>query len=175
MAQEANQTATSEPKARPKVQVWQLGLGGLCLLLAGALFLPSLAVLAVCLAPTVVAFLADRSRPKFLTMTVGLPNLCGSIPTLVQLWSIEQSFGAMAGVLADPLGWAVPFGSAGLGWLLYMAMPPVVAVYYSSASEARKRALKRLQTALVETWGEDVAGEHADAVQPSNTPDIEAA
>jgi hypothetical protein len=175
MANEANQTAAPEEKARTKVAMWQLGLAGLCFLLSAALFLPSLAVLGVCLAPTVIAFLADRSGPKFLTVTVGLPNLCGSIPALVQLWSVEQSFEAVSGVLAGPLGWAMPFGAAGLGLFLYMAMPPMVAVYYSSAAQARERALRRLQTALVETWGEDVAGEHADTVQPSETPDIEAA
>ncbi len=175
MAEDTIKTPAPKQAAGPKIQMWQLALVGIGILLLSALFLPSLAVLGVCLAPTVIAFLADRNRPKFLTITIGLPNLCGSIPALVKLWSVEQSFEAMEGVLADPVGWAVPFGAAGLGWFIYLAMPPLVAVYYSSAAQARERSLRRLRTALVETWGEEVAGEYAETAAQGEAPETEAA
>ena len=175
MAEGTIKTPAPERAAGRKLPMWQFALGGVCILLLATLFLPSLGVLAVCLSPTVVAFVADRNRPKFLTVTVGLPNLCGSIPALVELWSVEQSFATMEGVLADPVGWAVAFGAAGLGWFIYLAMPLLVAVYYSSAAEARERSLRRLRTALVETWGEEVAGEYAEPVAQGGDPGTEAA
>ena len=139
---------------RPLLPVWQKMLLGLLALP----LLPCLIVLAVGLAPTLCARIMDRSPAKCLTLTVGLPNLCGCLPALVRLWSSGQTFSAAGDVLADPFVWASAFGAASLGWLVYLMMPPLVAVYYAAASQARQRNLKALQKALIEIWGEDVAG-----------------
>ena len=140
--------------------MWQKGLLGLLALPLAALVLPSLMILAIGLVPTFVAFIADRSRERYLTITVGLPNACGCLPALANLWVMGQSFSNAQIVLSDPVGWAVAFGAAALGWLIYMSTPPVAAVYYASSARIREQTLKRLQASLIETWGEEVAGEH---------------
>lgn len=154
----ARQSAAA--KAAPGLPLWQKALLGLLCLPLAALVLPSLMILAIGMVPTLVAFIADRSRERYLAITVGLPNACGCLPGLVSLWTMGQSFSNAQIVLSDPFGWAVAFGSAGLGWLIYMAAPPVAAVYYASSARVREQTLKRLQKSLIETWGEEVAGEH---------------
>ncbi len=139
---------------RPLLPTWQKILLGLLSLP----LLPCLIVLAVGLAPTLCARIMDRSRAKCLTLTVGLPNLCGCLPALVRLWSSGQTFSAAWEILADPFVWASAFGAAALGWLVYLMMPPLVAVYCAAASQTRQRKLRARQKTLIEIWGEDVAG-----------------
>ena len=125
MAQGDEQAAVPPGKDGPLIQTWQKALLGLVALP----LLPSLAVLAAGMAPTLVALVADRGRGKFLTLSIGLPNFCGCLPALVQLWSRGQGFSAAGEVLADPMVWATAFGGAGLGWLVCMAMPALAAAY----------------------------------------------
>ncbi len=152
--------AGNTPGKKPaKIPTWQKAVLAVFSLPLAALVLPSLMVLAIGMVPTAVAFAGDRTREKYLTITVGLPNFCGCLPAVGKLWSLGQTFSSAQEVLADPLSWAAAVGAAGLGWLVYMFTPPVVAVYYASAGRAREQTLKRLQKTLVETWGEGVAGE----------------
>ncbi len=148
-------------KPAPILPLWQKALLAILSLPLAALVLPSLMILLIGMVPTFVSFVADRSRERYLTITVGLPNACGCLPALVNLWIMGQSFSHAQIVLSDPFGWAVAFGAAGLGWLIYMFTPPVAAVYYASAARMREQSLKRLQKSLIETWGEEVAGDRA--------------
>lgn len=156
--------APGKASAKPAafIPLWQKLVLGVFSLPLAALVLPSLMVLAIGMVPTAVAFAGDRSREKYLTITVGLPNFCGCLPAVAKLWSIGQSFSGAQEVLADPLSWAAAVGAAGLGWIVYIFTPPVVAVYYAAAGRAREQTLKRLQKTLVETWGEDVVSEFED-------------
>jgi hypothetical protein len=159
MAKGEERTTQAPGNDGPLVQTWQKALLGLVALP----LLPSLAVLAAGMAPTFLALVADRSRGKFLALSIGIPNFCGCLPALVQLWLRGQSFSAVGEVLADPLVWATAFGGAGLGWLVCMAMPPLAGAYYAAVSQSRQRALKTLQENLIEVWGEDVAGAEGEA------------
>jgi hypothetical protein len=164
MAKVEEQASVSPGREGPLVQTWQKAL----LALVALPLLPSLAVLAAGMAPTFVALVADRGRGRFLTLTIGLPNFCGCLPALVQLWSRGQGFSAAGEVLADPMVWATAFGGAAIGWLVCMVMPPLVAAYYAAASQSRHRALRTLQENLIEVWGEGVAEEDAAEVHGPN-------
>lgn len=136
---------------RPRVLWWTVALP-----LAG-LFLPTLIVLALAMLPTLGAYAAERSRERHLVVTVGLMNLSGSLPAVVKLWSLGQSFASVGPVIHDVFGWLIAYGAAGCGWLIYLIMPPVVGAYYRVVSEARIRVLKHSQRDLVELWGAEVA------------------
>jgi len=45
-----------------------------------AVLLPSCVVLLINMAPTAVAWMVDRARPRYLAITVGMLNFCGSLP-----------------------------------------------------------------------------------------------
>jgi hypothetical protein len=136
---------------RPRILFWTV------LLPVTGLFLPTLTVLALAMLPTLGAYVAERSRDNHLVVTVGLMNFCGSLPVVVKLWSGGQSFAAIGPVLHDVFGWLVAYGAAGIGWGIYLLMPPIVASYYRVASETHVRLLKHDQRKLAEVWGEAVA------------------
>ena len=153
MAEAAKQTKAAKETApwRPRILFWTV------LLPVAGLFLPTLTVLALAMLPTLGAYVAERSRENHLVVTVGLMNFCGSLPAVVKLWSGGQSFAAIGPVLHDVFGWLVAYSAAGIGWLIYLLMPPVVASYCRVASQTHVQLLKHDQRKLVEVWGEAVA------------------
>ncbi len=138
-----------------------MGLGQKLLLLVvlvpfAALFLPTLAVLALGLLPTLGAYVADRTREKHLAVTVGLLNLCGCAQALIDLWSVGQSYVAMSAAIQNVYNWLIAYGAAGCGWLIYLGMPPLVLAYYKVRSETRIQVLRHEQRKLVELWGDEI-------------------
>ena len=140
---------------RPGLLWWTVGLP------VAGLLLPTLIVLALAMLPTLGAHVAERSRERHLVMTVGLMNLCGSLPAVVKLWSLGQSFASIGPVIHDVFAWLIAYGAAGCGWLIYLITSPVVGAYFRVSSETRVRMLTHSQRNLVENWGPDVA-EDAD-------------
>ncbi len=140
---------------RPGLLWWTVGLP------VAGLLLPTLCVLAIAMLPTLGAYMAERSRERQLVMTVGLMNLCGSLPAVVKLWSLGQSFASISPVVQDVFVWLIAYGAAGCGWLIYSITSPVVGAYYRVSTEARILMLKQSQKDLIENWGPEVA-EDAD-------------
>ena len=137
-----------------------------------AVLMPTFLVLGGAMMPTLVAYIVDRSRAKYLTVTVGLPNICGALPLVVDLWSRGQSYAAAADVLSDVEGVLIAFSAAGLGWLVFFSLTPLVASYYALTSQTRIGNLRAMQETLVESWGEEVAsGQDWRDDDPTHTPD----
>lgn len=127
---------------------------------AMVVLLPTTILLFVLGLPTVVAFLVDRTRERYLVATVGLLNLCGSLPAVVALWDRGQSIDAAVRLLTDMLYWLIAFGAAGVGWALFISLPPLVASYYNLVTQRRIQQLRKRQKQLIESWGEEVTGRH---------------
>ena len=94
-------------------------------------------------------------------------NICGALPALGQLWSRGQTLIAAGDVLGDVFLWLVAYGAAGIGWLLFTMMPPIVTTYLSLSGTARAQELRERQEKLIETWGKEVAdqGESEEPVE----------
>ena len=122
-----------------------------------AVLLPSCIVLAVGMLPSIVAYAVDRTGGKYLTITVALLNFCGALPGLSRLWQMGHAYGEAARVAADPLHWLTSYGAASLGWIIYLAIPPLLSAYYSGVTARRIEGLKRAQGALLESWGPEIA------------------
>ncbi len=137
---------------------------------------PTLILLGATMAPTVVAYLFDRSRARYLTITIGLLNGCGSLPAIVRLWQLEQSQSVAFYVLGDLSTWLESYGAAGVGYLVYLGMSPIVSYYYAVTTSGRVHILRRKQRALIKEWGPEVADgtdeEFADEVG-AEEPDAE--
>ena len=163
----ANPTPPPKTDSTAAMAPWRKGLLIMVLLPFAGLFLPSLTVLGIGMLPTLGALIAERQREKHLAVTVGLMNLCGCLPAVVDLWSRGQSFAAVGDVLQDVYHWLIAFTAAGCGWLIYLIMQPLTAAYYKVIADARVRLLKHAQRGLVETWGEEIADEPQDAESPA--------
>lgn len=156
--------AKTQSKPNPKSKGGGLAVGNTVMLVViglplVAVLAPTCSLLLVGMAPTLGAFLFDRARGRHLTLSIGMLNFCGLLPALFGLWSEGQTFRAVGIVLADPLNLLIPLGTAGMGWLIFIGITPLVASYYQVASTARLQNLKLEQQGLVEAWGEEVASE----------------
>lgn len=125
--------------------------------------LPSCIVLVVNMAPTIVAYMVDKSREKYLAITVGLLNVCGTLPALAGLWQEGQSYEAAMAIATSPFYWLMAYGAAAIGWVIYLSLPPILGHYYGVTSQARLHNHTRKQQILVESWGEEVRGEITEA------------
>jgi hypothetical protein len=129
---------------------------GILLLPVVVVLFPSTIVLLAGMVPSVVAYFVDRTGGKYLAITVALLNFCGTLLGLTRLWQQGQTLDAGLRIATDPLHWLVSYGAAAGGWLIYLSIPPILAIYYTSISTNRIEALKRKQAELVETWGSEV-------------------
>jgi hypothetical protein len=125
---------------------------------AMVVLLPTTLVTLVLSLPTLVALLVDRTRERYLVATVGLLNLCG---LLLALWDRGQSMDTAFRLLTDLLYWLFAFGAAGVGWAIFISLPPLVTSYFGLISQHRLQQLRKRQKQLIEAWGEDVAGRGA--------------
>lgn len=155
----------SEPRAKSGAKAKSGGglgtnLVGLSVLL-GLLFVvtPTALLLAVGMAPTLVAVFIDRTPGNYAARCVGACNLAGVLPALRSLW-VEGHYMATAKMLLnDPLIWMQMYGAAAVGWFLFWGIP-TMAVFFSNAR--RERQVKRLQDrqgAWAGEWGRGISEE----------------
>ena len=128
-----------------------------------AFLMPSVIVLVIDMAPTIVAYVVDRTREKYLAITVGLLNLCGTLPAEMKLWQQGQSYTAAMDIASNPFFWLMAYGAAAIGWVIYLMLPPILGHYYGITSQARLQSHTRRQQALIAAWGDEVAGEVTEA------------
>ena len=141
-------------KATP---IWMKVLAFVLLFPFAAVLLPTTLLFFVMMAPTWVAYITDRSREKKLAITVGMLNFTGTLPAIVELWARGQSHQTAMDMIGDVFIWAVAYGAAGAGWLIFAFMPTVVGSYYRMTTENRIKGLVKEQKALIAEWGHAVA------------------
>lgn len=176
--------ATAKVKAGTRVQVRKAKRSGtspwvkiLVLILLfpfAAVLLPTTLVLSVMMAPTIVAYVIDRSREKYLAITVGLMNLAGTLPAIITLWSRGQSHPVAMDLIGDVFVWAVAYGAASAGWLIFAIMPTLVGSYFRATTEARIMGIVRRQKALIADWGHGVAEGTEMSLPPEEDGDEDA-
>ena len=117
----------------------------------------TLILLALGLSPTVVAFIVDKSKGKYATISVGGMNIAGITPALLDLWSGKNNISAAMGILTDPLDLMIMFAGAAFGWMLYLTIPPVVSGLLTLIAQHRIAQLRGDQKKLIKEWGEGIA------------------
>ena len=122
----------------------------------GLMFLPTVIFLAFAMLPTVAAYIVDRNPDKYEWICVGGLNFAGSVPFLLQLWTGRHTVEAAAAQLTDVFTLMAVYGAAGVGWLMFMALPPVVGVFAQMKAQRRVTTLKATQQRLIQTWGPEV-------------------
>jgi hypothetical protein len=127
------------------------------LLPAAALMAPLAIVLVAAMTPSIVARLVDSGPGRYLTFTVGSFNLVGALYFVHQVFTMGNSLDVAGRVLQDSIGWLAALSGAGCGWLLFLAMPPLIAKMAEAQSALRMRRVHRDQNQLISEWGEAVA------------------
>jgi len=143
--------------APPAIKPWVKVLILILLFPFAALLLPTTLVFATFMGPTIVAYITDRSREKHLALTVGMLNFAGTLPSLIDLWSRGQSHPAAMDLISDVFAWAVAYGAAGMGLLIFGFMPSMVGIYFRMTTQTRIMGLRNRQKVLITEWGRAVA------------------
>jgi len=153
VAKQASAKAETASASRP----FKPALLLLLLLPAAALMAPIAIVMVAALVPSVVARIVDSSPNRYLTFTVLGLNLVGSLYFVHQVLALGNSLEVVAMVLRDSIGWLAALSGAGCGWLLYIAVPPIIAKMAEAQSVLRMRRVHKDQAQLINEWGEVVA------------------
>lgn len=125
----------------------------------GVIALPTVLLLVVGMAPTLVAFfIVDRHPAKYSTRAVGYLNFAGCLPYALDLWRSGGvwDFETLFTIITDPFTLLVMYSAAAVGWMVLFASPPVVAAYLAVTSEMREKQLKARQKELIADWGRNV-------------------
>lgn len=148
-------TAKTETATAPKAFKPVLLL--ILLLPIAALMLPLTIVLCAALVPSLVARIVDAGPGRYLTFAVFSFNLVGALYFVHQILAAGNDLASLARVLQDSIGWLAAFSGAGCGWLLFLAMPPIIAKLAEAQTALRLRRVRRDQTKLTDEWGQVVA------------------
>lgn len=119
--------------------------------------LPTVILLFFGMLPAIVAVIVDRTPQKYSSYCVGSMNFAGIFPYLLDLWSGDQSVGAAANILTNVFALVVMYGAAAFGWMVFIAVPPVVGVFLTAMAQRRVAQLREMQQDLVTEWGPEVA------------------
>lgn len=127
------------------------------LLVCALVFASSTLVFAVCMLPTLVAAVIDKSPQKTLWLTIGAVNLAGTVPAWFALWDQGAHLTDALTVLSNPRILLVAFAAAAGGWVIHMNVTPLVAALIIRRNEGRVKDIEKRQKELVRKWGEDIA------------------
>ena len=134
-----------------KLLWWAIIVGGMMMA-----SLSSVMILIFGMLPTLVAYIIDRSPRNYAMYCVGGMNLSGVFPYLLELWTGNHDFSTAIDILTDVFSLVVMYAAAGFGWMLFMAVPPLVSAVMTVMSERRLVFLRDNQKSIVKEWGEDV-------------------
>ena len=127
------------------------------LLVCALIFASSTLVFAVCMLPTLVAAVIDKSPQKTLWLTIGAVNLAGTVPAWFALWDQGAHLNDAITVLSNPSVLLIAFASAAGGWVIHMNVTPLVAALIIRRNEGRVKDIEKRQKELIRKWGEDIA------------------
>ena len=120
-------------------------------------FIPTTVLFFVCLIPTMVAYIVDRSFYKTIWVTVGVMNIAGTIPAWFRLWDIGHTVENALYIVMQPMTIIVAYGGAAVGWFIYINITPFIASIIIMKNESRLKQIDKRLRELHRKWGDDVA------------------
>ncbi len=142
--------------------VWSLIIFSLLIVIA----MPTVMIVGFGMLPSIVAYVIDNTEEKYGTFCVGGLNFCGVFPYLLEIWGGDHSVDVATRMLTDIFTLAVMYGAAGMGWAIYLSLPPVVSSFIQVLNQRRLGTLKQIQRQIVVEWGEEVITDAMDQFDP---------
>lgn len=134
--------------------------------------LPTVTVLCVGMIPTVVAYIVDLTPGRYCTRCVAGVNVAGVIPFLDRLWTSSNDLYSAIGIVTDVFAWLAFYVAAGIGWVLFLCLPAIVASFNTYNAQRRTNKLRERLEELKREWGGEVTGNPADVVQEALAGDL---
>lgn len=171
--QNPSASAVPAPAASGKGLRWGIWLV-IGLMTLAIISLPTLLLIFFGLMPSIVALVIDRTERRYATFCVLGMNFSGLFPFLTDVWFQVHTTDMAIRIMTDVFNLLIIYGAAGFGWLLYMALPPVITTFISAMSQRRVAVLREKQAQIIEEWGESVTT-ILDSQQDEDPPVPEAA
>ncbi|HEC91230.1 MAG TPA: acyl-CoA synthetase [Alphaproteobacteria bacterium] len=137
----------------------------LLLVSAVIISLPTVLLLFFGMLPSIVAFIVERTKPRYAAICVSAMNFSGVLPYLLDSWAGDHTVSEAMNMLTNVFSLMVMYSSSAFGWLIFIAVPPVVATFLAVINERRIAQLRKRQREIIAEWGIGVAGE-----KPEKTP-----
>ncbi len=134
------------------------------------LALPTAMVLFVGFLPSLAAWAADETKGHYSSRSVAGVNFAGVAPFIITLWSGHNDIAAAGRLITDPYTLLVMFSAAGIGWLMFLGFPGIVAGVCTINATRRIAQLKEHQQALIEEWGTAITTQDRQEARPAETP-----
>jgi hypothetical protein len=146
-----------QPAPRPqmgsgKLILWSVAFVGVMFVFTGSVLL-----IVVGMAPTLVAFLIDRTPKKYAAFCMGGLNFAGVFPWILKLWAASPGVKEAIVITFNPFNMIVMYGAAAFGWMIYQIVPPVVAAMIAVNAQHRIAQLRGRQKELIKEWGDAIA------------------
>ena len=132
-------------------------------------FPESIILLFIGLLPTLVAFIIDKSSRKYSTFCVGAMNITGVFPSLLELWGGQNNISHAIQIVTNIFDLAIMYAASSFGWLLYIAIPPVVNALLAVVAQHRITLLRTRQRELIGEWGKDITSRPRNTVTGPET------
>jgi hypothetical protein len=129
-------------------------------------FFPTILLMVIGLAPSIVAFFVDKRPGKVTARAIGYLNLAGCLPYAIKLWNGENTITDVLSLVGEPSVLMIMYGSAAVGWMLNFIMAPIMTAYLAVQHEIKIRSIGNRQEQLIKEWGGEVKGQAA-VQQPS--------
>jgi hypothetical protein len=159
MAKEKKQKVKTPRRGPSKALVMMIICGVFGFIIAA---LPTVIVLCVGMVPTIVAFIIDLTPGRYAARCVAGVNIAGVVPFMDRLWGSTNDLPAAVGIATDVYAWLAFYAAAGVGWLLFLGLPGLVASYKTFSARRKANALRERLYELKREWGSEVTGNEAD-------------
>lgn len=107
--------------------------------------------------PTVVAYLYDITKQKYLFRSIFASNLTGILPFIGELLQNGPSNNAvLQKVMSAEFTWIIIYGSAFIGWLLVKVCPMIAQMFIVGYNQSLLERYENLQKRIESEWGVEV-------------------
>lgn len=117
----------------------------------------TLLLLGIGMIPALIASALDRSSNKTGLQTVGCFNLCGVVTFVLDLWQNGNKMDYLQSILHNQQDWAIMYGSAGIGLLVYQMLPIFIAALMDMRGVQNIANLNKKLEDIRKEWGDEVA------------------
>ena len=134
--------------------------------LVGIAFFPTILLLVIGMAPSIVALIVDKRPRKVTARAIGYLNFAGVLPYAFKLWTGQNTISGVMELVLDPAALMIMYSAAAVGWILNIVMAPIMSAYLAVRYEAKTRSIGSRQEALIKEWGSEVKGQAAAQAAP---------
>ena len=122
-------------------------------------FFPTILLLLIGMAPSIVAYIVDKRPRKVTARSIGYLNFAGCLYYALKLWTGQNTISGVLELVSEPSALMIMYSSAAVGWMLNFIMVPIMSAFLAVQHEAKNRSISDGRKSLIREWGSVVKGQ----------------